>query len=62
MLDTDEVHLNGYGKRALVGALTGPILQKWLSLLGAKKKLSAEKRSVKHQKQKKRRSLQAVST
>ena len=56
MLDTDEVHLNGYGNRALIGALCGPILQKWLTRLGAKKKATVEQRATKSKKQKKKKS------
>ena len=61
MMDTDEIHLNGYGNRALVSAIIGPIVQKWLlktgrtrarqSGLGRKKKKPSAKKNKKVQPQ-----------
>ena len=36
MLDTDEIHLNEFGNRALIQGVIGSILQKWLAFKGIK--------------------------
>ena len=58
MMNTDEIHLNGYGNRALISSILGPITQKWLHKKGHKP--ITPKCANRREKRKFRRSLKSV--
>ena len=58
MLNTDEIHLNGYRNRALISCLIGSIVQKWLQKKGHKP--ISPKCANRREKRKFRRSLKSV--
>ena len=58
MMNTDEIHLNGYGNRALIASILGPITQKWLQKKGHKP--TKPKSENRREKRRFRRSLKSV--